>query len=146
MLPLECPTIFLITSLSSKSLGAFLSRQPLIFSLSTKTATVINRYDWTSLFSLSEVALSSITTWFALSLTDRLSVRKESTIRNRASAWLCDMWVANRWLMRPGQGSHTLSFRPLFLLLPTGGWLSRVRNTARPFASFHKICTLSHNP
>jgi hypothetical protein len=43
---------------------------------------VINRYDWTSLLSLSEVALSRTTAWLALSLTDESSAYDEEKSPN----------------------------------------------------------------
>ncbi len=69
MLPVLCATTFRITPRSSRSASAFRASEPLILSLSTSTAVVMRRYDWTSLLSLSEVALSRMTAWLALSLT-----------------------------------------------------------------------------
>jgi hypothetical protein len=69
MLNLLCPTTFLICPFSSKSAKHLRATDPLIFSLSTRTATVMRRYDWTSFWSLSDVALSSKTACCALSLT-----------------------------------------------------------------------------
>ena len=68
---------------SSRSFSACRARLPLIFNLSTKTATVINLYDWTSLLSLSVVALSKTTAWLALSLTISL-VSLASKLRHPA--------------------------------------------------------------
>ena len=69
MLPVLCPTTFLMTPFSSRSASARRANDPLIFNRSTRTATVTSLYDWTSLLSLSEVALSRTTAWLALSLT-----------------------------------------------------------------------------
>lgn len=67
-----------MTPLSSKSFKHRRATDPLIFILSTRTATVMRRYDWTSLLSLSEVALSRRTACWALSLTFPLDLQQPS--------------------------------------------------------------------
>src|SRR5277367_1769653 len=54
---------------ASNSRRAFLARLPLIFNRSTRTLTLTNRYEPTSLKSLSYVGLSRRTALLALSLT-----------------------------------------------------------------------------
>ena len=77
-------TTFLIRPSSSKFFRTSRATDPLIFILSTSVATVMRRYDWTSLWSFSEVALSRTTVWLALSLTVRkmcVSEYSETTSR-----------------------------------------------------------------
>lgn len=68
---LLCVTMGLIWPFSSRSFRHWRASEPLILSLSTSVATVTRRYDWTSLYSFSEVALSRMTACWALSLTVR---------------------------------------------------------------------------
>lgn len=120
-------------AVASRSLRAFLASEPLILRRSTRVATVIRRYDWTSLLSLSVTFLSRTTACWALSLTAGLVSFASSRVYSWGLAqrcvgygWVCGFWVALFfcacevcvcWRRR----SRTLALRPLLLLLLASG-------------------------